>query len=124
MKAAAKDKAQGMVDYMFGKKKDKDGQPAEDLPIGEQIEENPFEMEFMKDFIDVVPAKVQFEDIPKIRDAKQDWSLGMRKIEQQFAEHVAMMHLDFEHKADKYQEVQEQLETNLAFFEQFYITMQ
>jgi len=109
-----------MVDYMFGKKKDKDGA---DLPIGEQIEEDPFEMEFMKDFREVVPASISFEDIPKIRDSKKDWSLGMRKIEEQFAEHLALMHLDFEQKADKYEKVQEQLETTLEFFEKFYITM-
>lgn len=68
-----------MVDYMFGKKKEAGG---EELPIGEQIEENPFEMEFMKDFYDVVPAKVKFEDIPKIKESKKNWSIGMRKLEE------------------------------------------
>ena len=64
LKEAAAAKAQGMVDYMFGKKKDKEGA---ELPIGEEIAEDPFEMDFMKDFIDVIPSKIQFEDIPKIQ---------------------------------------------------------
>lgn len=79
LKQQAREKAQGMVDYMFGKKKDKEG--GDDKTIGQEIEEDPFEMDFMKDFIDVVPQKVQFEDIPKIHESKRDWHQGIRKIE-------------------------------------------
>ena len=48
----------------------------------------------------------------------------MRKIEDMFSEHLSNMHLEFEEKADKYEKVQDQLTTNLEFFEQFYVAMQ
>ena len=119
-------KAQVKDDDVIGKKKDeeqKDG-GGEQLPIGEQIDENPLEMEFMKDFIDVIPEKVKFDDIPTIKESRKSWSVGMRKIEGMFSEHLHNMHLEFEEKADKYEKVQEQLSTNLVFFEQFYVAMQ
>jgi len=44
---------------MFGKRKEEEAKKGcEHMAIGEQIDENPLEMEFMKDFIDVVPEKV------------------------------------------------------------------
>ena len=45
-----------------------------------------------------LPEEVKFNDIPKINDAKSVWRLGMRKIEETFAEHIANMHIDFEDK--------------------------
>ena len=54
-KDAARGRAQGMVNYMSGKKpaeeeeKDEDGNPTE-KGIGERIEENPLEMEFLKEY--------------------------------------------------------------------------
>jgi hypothetical protein len=43
--------------------------------------------------------------IPKINDARSVWRLGMRKLEETFAEHIANMHLDFEEKAMKYEHI-------------------
>ena len=47
--------------------------------------------------------------------------MGMRKLEETFAEHIANMNLDFEEKASKYEEIQYKLEANLRFMESFYI---
>lgn len=49
-----------------------------------------------------LPEEVKFNDIPKINDAKSVWRLGMRKIEEVFAEHIANMHIDFEDKVVTY----------------------
>ena len=98
-----------MIDYMFGKKKEEEAKNGgcEHLPIGEQIDENPIEFEFMKDFLEVVPEKVNFDDIPTIKESRKSWSVGMRKIEDMFSEHLSNMHLEFEEKANKYEAVQE-----------------
>ena len=72
------------------------------MDIKDRIEKNPYEMEFMKPYLEAIPEKVKFEDIPKMNDAKSVWSLGMRKLEEIFAEHIANMHLDFEDKLTKY----------------------
>jgi cytochrome b involved in lipid metabolism len=48
----------------------------------------------------------------------------MRKLEETFAEHIANMHLDFEDKAMKYEQIQHQIEANMRFMEQFYVDMQ
>jgi hypothetical protein len=81
-------------------------------------------MEFMKPYLDVIPERISFEGIPKINDSRSVWRLGMRKLEESFAEHIANMHLDFEDKANQYQKIQEQLEKNLDFLEGFYVDMQ
>ena len=80
-------------------------------------------MEFMKPYLDVIPERISFEGIPKINDSRSVWRLGMRKLEETFAEHIANMHLDFEDKANQYQKIQEQLEKNLDFLEGFYVDM-
>jgi hypothetical protein len=49
---------------------------------------------------------VTFENIPKINDSRGVWRLGMRKIEETFAEHIANMHLDFEDKALQYEKIE------------------
>ena len=116
-----------MVNYMFGKKpeeeKDEDGNPIE-KGIGERIEENPLEMEFMKSYLDVVPERISMEKIPKINEMRTVWRVGMRKVEETFSEHIATMHLDFEEKAGEYEKIQTQLEKNLDFLEAFYVDMQ
>ena len=48
----------------------------------------------------------------------------MRKVEEAFAEHIASMHLDFEEKAKKFEEIQFKLETNHQFLEKYYVDMQ
>lgn len=112
---------------MFGKKpeeeKDEDGNPIE-KGIGERIEENPLEMEFMKEYLDVVPERISMEKIPKINEMRTVWRVGMRKVEETFSEHIATMHLDFEQKATEYEKIQTQLEKNLDFLESFYVDMQ
>lgn len=70
-----------------------------------------------------LPEEVKFNDIPKINDAKSVWRLGMRKIEETFAEHIANMHIDFEDKVVTYANIQMKLEKNLAFLENFYVDM-
>ena len=116
-----------MVDYMFGKKpeeeKDEDGNPIE-KSIGERIEENPLEMEFMKPYLDVVPESISLAKIPRINEMRTEWRVGMRKVEEAFSDHVANMHLEFEKKAKEYDKVQAQLEKNLDFLENFYVDMQ
>lgn len=72
------------------------------LHISERIFKDPMEL----DFLVPMPEKVCFEDIPQINDAKKVWKLGMRKIEETFAEHVANMHMDFEDKARTYAHIQ------------------
>jgi len=57
-------------------------------------------MEFMRPYLDVVPERVAFDQIPKINESRSVWRLGMRKLEETFAEHIANMHLDFEDKAN------------------------
>lgn len=63
-------------------------------------------------------------DIPKINGSRSVWRVGMRKLEETFAEHIANMHLDFETKAMEYEKIQHKLETNLKFLEGFYVDMQ
>jgi hypothetical protein len=54
-------------------------------------------------FLTPLPEKIVFHDIPKINDARSVWRVGMRKLEETFAEHIANMHLDFEAKAIRYE---------------------
>lgn len=48
----------------------------------------------------------------------------MRKVEEAFAEHISSMHLDFEEKAKKFEDIQFKLETNHQFLEKYYVDMQ
>lgn len=75
------------------------------MDIKDRIEKNPYEMEFMKPYLEAIPEKVVFADVPKMNAAKGVWSLGMRKLEEIFAEHIANMHLDFEDKLIKYEQI-------------------
>jgi hypothetical protein len=88
-------------------KEDGEGEEGIDKPKGdtgvkERIEKDPLELEFLTP----LPEKVSFNKIPRINDAKSVWRLGMRKIEECFAEHIANMHLDFEDKAREYETIQ------------------
>ena len=68
--------------------------------IGKRIEADPFELWFLEKY--KFPEEVKFDHIPRISDSRSVWRLGMRKLEETFAEHIANMHLDFEKKADKF----------------------
>jgi hypothetical protein len=70
-------------------------EPGNSTGIKERIEKDPLELEFLT----ALPEQIKFTNIPRINDAKSVWRLGMRKIEECFAEHIANMHLDFEDKA-------------------------
>lgn len=70
-------------------------EPGNSTGIKERIEKDPLELEFLTP----LPEQIKFTNIPRINDAKSVWRLGMRKIEECFAEHIANMHLDFEDKA-------------------------
>lgn len=70
--------------------------------VKERIEKDPLELEFLTP----LPELIKFIDIPRINDAKSVWRLGMRKIEECFAEHIANMHIDFEDKARQYEHIQ------------------
>lgn len=72
-----------------------EGKEAGSTGIKERIEKDPLELEFLT----ALPEQIKFTNIPRINDAKSVWRLGMRKIEECFAEHIANMHLDFEDKA-------------------------
>lgn len=72
----------------------KEGPP--DTGVRERIEKDPLELAFLEP----LPEKIEFHNIPKINDARSVWRLGMRKLEETFAEHIANMHLDFEDKAN------------------------
>lgn len=72
-----------------------EGSKAGSTGIKERIEKDPLELEFLT----ALPEQIKFTNIPRINDAKSVWRLGMRKIEECFAEHIANMHLDFEDKA-------------------------
>jgi hypothetical protein len=74
-------------------------------------------------FLTPLPEKITFHDIPKINDARGVWRVGMRKLEETFAEHIANMHLDFEAKAIRYEQIQNQLENNHRFLEKYYLDM-
>lgn len=91
-----------------------------DTGVGDRIKKDPHEL----DFLVPLPEKIEFHMIPKINEARSVWRIGMRKLEETFAEHIANMHLDFEDKAQKYEYIQHQVETNLKFLEQFYLDMQ
>lgn len=84
-----------------------------DTGVGDRIKKDPHEL----DFLVPLPEKIEFHMIPKINEARSVWRIGMRKLEETFAEHIANMHLDFEDKAQKYEFIQHQLETNLKFLE-------
>ena len=71
-----------------------------------------------------VGISVILATIPKINDARGVWRLGMRKIEECFAEHIANMHLDFEDKAIQYEKIESQLQTNHQFLMDWYVKMQ
>jgi len=79
-----------------------DGEKKDDGPseIGKRIEADPFELWFLEKY--KFPEDVKFDHIPRISDSRSVWRLGMRKLEETFAEHIANMHLDFEKKADKF----------------------
>lgn len=77
------------------------GKKPGDTGIKERIEKDPLELEFLTP----LPEKISFNKIPRINDAKSVWRLGMRKIEECFAEHIANMHLDFEDKAREYETI-------------------
>ena len=77
--------------------------------IAQRIEKDPLELEILETEL---PESVDFTTIPKINDARGVWRLGMRKIEECFAEHIANMHLDFEDKAIQYEKIESQLQTN------------
>tara|TARA_B110001450_G_scaffold242893_1_gene253631 strand:+ start:109 stop:501 length:393 start_codon:yes stop_codon:yes gene_type:complete len=82
-----------------------EGEDAKEKPkdtgVKERIEKDPLELEFLQP----LPEKISFNRIPRINDAKSVWRLGMRKIEECFAEHIANMHLDFEDKAREYETI-------------------
>jgi len=78
-----------------------EGAKPKDTGVRERIEKDPLELEFLTP----LPEKISFNRIPKINDAKSVWRLGMRKIEECFAEHIANMHLDFEDKAREYETI-------------------
>lgn len=92
-----------------------DGEKKEppDTGVGDRIKKDPHEL----DFLVPLPEKIEFHMIPKINEARSVWRIGMRKLEETFAEHIANMHLDFEDKAQKYEFMQHQIETNLKFLE-------
>ena len=92
------EKAEGEEDETAGAAKEK----PKDTGIKERIEKDPLELEFLQP----LPEKISFNRIPRINDAKSVWRLGMRKIEECFAEHIANMHLDFEDKAREYETIQ------------------
>ena len=101
-----------------------EGEEAKEQSIGERIEENPLEMEFMKPYLDLVPEKITMDKVPRIMEMRTEWRVGMRVVEEAFSSHVGNMHLDFEKKAKEYEKIQGQLETNLEFLENFYVDMQ
>jgi hypothetical protein len=90
-----------------------EGEGPPDTGVGDRIKKDPHELSFLVP----LPEKIEFHMIPKINDARGVWRIGMRKLEETFAEHIANMHLDFEEKANKYEFIQRQLETNLRFLE-------
>lgn len=53
-----------------------------------------------------MPEKIEFTDIPKIIESRRVWRIGMRKLEETFAEHIANMHLDFDEKAKEFEKIQ------------------
>ncbi len=83
-----------------GDEEKKDDGPSE---IAKRIEADPFELWFLEKY--KFPEGVKFDHIPRISDSRSVWRLGMRKLEETFAEHIANMHLDFERKADKFQDI-------------------
>ena len=91
--------------------------------IAKRIEADPTELHFLDPFRHL-PEKVDVSDVPKINGSRSVWRLGMRKLEETFAEHIANMHLDFESKAAEYEKIQNKCETNLHFLEGFYLDMQ
>jgi len=91
------EKAEGEEGEDGGEAKEK----PKDTGIKERIEKDPLELEFLQP----LPEKISFNRIPRINDAKSVWRLGMRKIEECFAEHIANMHLDFEDKAREYETI-------------------
>ena len=82
--------------------KDENRKGPTDTGVGARIANDPHELVFLVP----LPEKIEFQAIPKINDAKSVWRIGMRKLEETFAEHIANMHLDFEEKAQKFEYIQ------------------
>ena len=93
-----------------------DGGPS---AIAERIEKDPLELEFLQP----LPEKIEFFQIPRIMDCRNLWRQGMRKVEEVFMDHINAMHMDFETKARQFEEVQYKIERNHKWLEQFYVDM-
>ena len=62
--------------------------------------------------------------VPQINSSRTIWRKGIRKLEENFSELIANMHMDFEDKAREYEDIQRKCENNIAFLEGFYLDMQ
>ena len=87
---AKPDDAEGGAAAEGGEKKE-----PPDTGVKDRIKADPHELSFPVP----LPEKIEFHMIPKINEARGVWRIGMRKLEETFAEHIANMHLDFEDKA-------------------------
>lgn len=77
--------------------------PAEgDKPAGSvisrRISNDPLESEILQP----LPEKIDYSKVPKIQDTRSIWRIGMRKLEEVFAEHVANLHLDFDDRLNQF----------------------
>ena len=72
--------------------------------IAKRIETDPHELDFLDPYLHL-PEKVDISSVPQINKSRSVWRLGMRKLEEIFAEHIANMHLDFEEKANEYEKL-------------------
>lgn len=88
--------------------------------IAKRIEANPLELEFLKP----LPESLDFRSIPNINETRNIWRLGIRKVEETFADLINQVNADFDAKAFKYETVQRQVENNHRYLEQFYVDMQ
>jgi hypothetical protein len=59
-----------------------------------------------------LPERVNVEDISRMKDVKDFWRSGIRKIEEMFAEHCSKMTVEIESKAGEYEQVRDKLVKN------------
>jgi hypothetical protein len=60
--------------------------------IAKRIEENPLELEFLKP----LPDKVELRHIPNVNETRNIWRLGIRKVEETFADLISQVNMDFD----------------------------
>jgi hypothetical protein len=78
---------------------------------------------FENGFLVPLPVDIKIEGA-NFGEVKAFWRAGMRRIEEQFQDHIAKMNDMFDDKTLEYERIREDLITNHEFLKRFYKDMQ